>query len=403
MMRKQYYKISLFLLLAITTLTAQTNIKWQETFDGTSIPDGWRVVDADASVSGLELEQTITTPGGTDIAPQIGQSFWTSNAQNANRAGEIDEWLISPQISVIYSGDSLYFWAGAVDEGFDDSIRVKVSTTNSEMTSFTHELAHFKVDGPAGTWHRYGFDLSEFDSLDIYFAINYYIKDGGPGGQHSDFVWIDHPVVTGDPGSINNPPSMVNLREPANEGYVDFNSTAFDFTWTASQDLDGEDLEHTLSILNVFPQMHFTVMSDTFFTMTWKDVLNENFRYHWTVEVTDGKSTVASTDTFSFEIADPAAIANGSGTIPGDPVLHQNYPNPFNPVTTINYQLPITDYVELSIYNLQGQKIESLVSEQQAAGNHAYQFDGRNLASGVYYYHLMAGSFSDVKKMILIK
>jgi len=393
----------LILFLVSATLFAQTNIKWQETFEGISIPDGWRAVDADGSGSGLKLEQTVKTPDGTDISPHAGQSFWSSNAQNANRPGEIDEWLISPQISVIYAGDSLYFWAGAVDQGFDDSIRVKVSTTNSKMESFTHQLAKFKVEGPAGEWHRYGFDLSAFDSSDIYFAINYYVKDGGPGGQSSDFVWIDHTVVSGDPGAINNPPSMVSLKDPANDGYVDKNQTAFEFTWSASQDLDGEDLEYTLTILNVFPQMHFTVINDTVHIMNWKEILEENFAYHWTVKVTDGKSTVASTDTFSFRIADPAGIASGPGTAPGDPVLEQNYPNPFNPATTIEFTLSRSEYITLKIYDIQGAEVTTLVSNQLNPGSHRYQFDGRDLASGVYYYHLHSGEFQQMKKMILLK
>ncbi len=402
-MPKLYFNFMFLVICGISNLLGQTNIKWQETFDGTSMPEGWRVIDADGSGSGLELVQTASTTGGRDILPQTGQSFWTSGAQNANRPGVIDEWLISPQISVIYAGDSLYFWAGAVDQGFDDSIRVKVSTTNSKMESFVHELAHFKVDGPVGQWHRYGFDLSEFDSTDIYFAINYYVKDGGPGGQHSDFVWIDHPVVTGDPGTINNPPTIVYLNEPANKGYVDFNTSTFDFTWTASQDLDGEDLEYTVSVLNVFPQMHFMVVNDTVYTMNWKDVLNENFEYQWTVEVTDGKSTVASQDTFSFKIADPAGIASGSEAVPGDPVLQQNYPNPFNPSTTINWQLAVGSDVELAVYNLLGEKVGSLVKEYQAPGNYSIEWNAAGYPTGVYVYRIKTDHWQDVKKMILVR
>ncbi|NIR95212.1 MAG: hypothetical protein GWO08_16605, partial [Gammaproteobacteria bacterium] len=74
-----------------------------------------------------------------------------------------------------------YFWAGAIGGPFDDSLRVRVSTIDRQLSSFTHLIGYFKVDGPAGSWHKYGFDLSPFDSSDIYFAVNYYIRDGGPG------------------------------------------------------------------------------------------------------------------------------------------------------------------------------------------------------------------------------
>ena len=83
--------------------------------------------------------------------------------------------------------------------------------------------------------------------------------------------------------------------------------------------------------------------------------------------------------------------------------LDQNYPNPFNPITMINYQLPMTSNVELSIYNLLGQKVATLISEKQKAGNHQVEWNASGFASGIYYYRIKSGEFQDVKKMILIK
>jgi hypothetical protein len=83
--------------------------------------------------------------------------------------------------------------------------------------------------------------------------------------------------------------------------------------------------------------------------------------------------------------------------------LEQNFPNPFNPSTMINYQLPMTNEVDLSIYNLLGQKVATLVSEKQQAGHHQVEWDASGFASGVYYYRIQAGEFVDVKKMILLR
>ena len=83
--------------------------------------------------------------------------------------------------------------------------------------------------------------------------------------------------------------------------------------------------------------------------------------------------------------------------------LHQNYPNPFYSSTTIRYQLLVSNNVELNIYNLTGQKITTLVSEQQIAEKYQYEWDASNLESGVYYYILTAGDFVQMKKLILIK
>jgi photosystem II stability/assembly factor-like uncharacterized protein len=96
----------------------------------------------------------------------------------------------------------------------------------------------------------------------------------------------------------------------------------------------------------------------------------------------------------------PAPYANNT---PSEFRLNQNYPNPFNPSTVISWQLSTASEVELTVYNILGSKVATLVRGHQNPGNHAYQFDGSDLASGVYYYQLVAGEFKQVRKMVLIK
>jgi len=88
--------------------------------------------------------------------------------------------------------------------------------------------------------------------------------------------------------------------------------------------------------------------------------------------------------------------------------LYQNYPNPFNPGTAISYQLPAFSHVQLKIYNIQGQKIKTLVDESQEAGLKSVVWNGsddqgRKVASGIYVYQLTAGRFSLAKKMLLLQ
>jgi len=83
--------------------------------------------------------------------------------------------------------------------------------------------------------------------------------------------------------------------------------------------------------------------------------------------------------------------------------LQQNYPNPFNPSTTINYSLPQAGNISLTVYNAIGSKVATLVNEYKPAGNYSIQFNGSNLASGIYLYTLESGTFSAVKKLILMK
>jgi len=87
--------------------------------------------------------------------------------------------------------------------------------------------------------------------------------------------------------------------------------------------------------------------------------------------------------------------------------LSQNYPNPFNPITNIEYRikthLNASQHINLSIYNLLGQKVATLVNKKQAAGNYKVEWDASCFATGVYYYKLTARDYQHVKKMVLIK
>jgi hypothetical protein len=106
-------------------------------------------------------------------------------------------------------------------------------------------------------------------------------------------------------------------------------------------------------------------------------------------------------DSFSVNIV--TDIADNASLLPQEFALRQNHPNPFNPITIINYQLPITNDVDLSIYNMLGQKVATLVNERKQVGYHHVEWDASGFASGVYYYRIEAGEFVDVKKMILLR
>lgn len=89
--------------------------------------------------------------------------------------------------------------------------------------------------------------------------------------------------------------------------------------------------------------------------------------------------------------------------IPQEIALMQNYPNPFNPSTTIRYALPQRTYVSLIVHNALGQKVAVLQNGEQEAGYHEMKFEGSNLASGMYFYRLQAGSFVRTKRLLLLR
>jgi pectate lyase len=108
----------------------------------------------------------------------------------------------------------------------------------------------------------------------------------------------------------------------------------------------------------------------------------------------------------------PGIITNGVRTnvdnnsptlLPKKFVLEQNYPNPFNPVTVIRYQLPVTSNVNIKLFDLLGREVAMLVNKEEPAGDHLIQFDASRLTSGVYFYRLSAGTFTQGRKMLLLK
>jgi len=90
-------------------------------------------------------------------------------------------------------------------------------------------------------------------------------------------------------------------------------------------------------------------------------------------------------------------------TLATDFILQQNYPNPFNPITTIQYELPQRSYVQITIYDLLGYEVATLVSEIQDAGYKSIQWNASTVPSGMYFYQIKAGEYVQTRKMLLIK
>jgi hypothetical protein len=96
-------------------------------------------------------------------------------------------------------------------------------------------------------------------------------------------------------------------------------------------------------------------------------------------------------------------ISDNESSQPTDYSLSQNYPNPFNPSTAISYSLPISGHITLKVFNILGNEVTTLVNEDKAAGKYNIKFEASNLPSGIYFYKIQTGSFSETKKMILLK
>ena len=153
---------------------------------------------------------------------------------------------------------------------------------------------------------------------------------------------------------------------------------------------------------------------------TWSvDSARISSRRHWmaTAEYKGGLYVLGGIDSLSYAVniveevvpqGTSVGIENERKTIPSEFLISQNYPNPFNPSTTISWQLAVGSEVELTIFNLVGQRVRTLVKEELPAGYHSAVWYGRDeagnlLASGIYLYKIQAGEFSSTHKMVLTK
>ncbi len=149
--------------------------------------------------------------------------------------------------------------------------------------------------------------------------------------------------------------------------------------------------------------------------LVWQDSVNYSGR---------GSSSVTAKGDFNIAVAfDPTALRNGNvvsdifikkgilvpvnisenTTYTDNYELYQNFPNPFNPVTLISFNLLHSGFVELSVFDVLGRKVASLVNGKLNSGRHTIKFDGSELNNGVYFYKIITQDYTSVKRMILLK
>jgi len=166
----------------------------------------------------------------------------------------------------------------------------------------------------------------------------------------------------------------------------------------------GSDIGNTYTFLG-----RFRFRSRKSFTTSTERTFNVSFaEYYYKPSGMLITKTIASENITSCKINPivdgvPALMLN-----PTSYILEQNYPNPFNPQTRIQFKLPNVSYVTIKIYDILGHEVKTVLSEQRGAGTHSVIWDGMNnagqrVASGIYIYRMQAGSFTAVKRMVLIR
>jgi len=156
-----------------------------------------------------------------------------------------------------------------------------------------------------------------------------------------------------------------------------------------------------------FTQVNMTNIGDTFRANIPAQPLNTKVYYYISATSVSGKTVTkplpAPRGNIQFMVANLTGIEPVAAGIPNKFSLHQNYPNPFNPVTKIKFDIAKNSNVKLRIYDVTGREVLKITDAYMTAGSYSFQWNASQFASGIYFYRLDAGEYSEIKKMILVK
>jgi hypothetical protein len=335
-----------------------------ELFEGTFPPPSWQIINPDG---GITFEQFDGANG-----PSLGGSksvkmdFYSYSSTGAS------DTMRTRIFTGLQTTDSVKFdYAHAEYPGFGpDRMIVRVSIDGGETFPFT-------------IFDKAGNDLATVPTTTSSFVPT-------SGNDWATFTYSLESIVTFSSVAVESP----------NGGEVWVIGETEDITWTG---VNVDDVKIELSINNGVDWA------------TIEESVPNTGTYSWTVTAQDSSDQclirISNVENgFVFDISDEvftidiiSGMNETQNQLPAEFNLYQNYPNPFNPATIIKYQVPSLSHVSIKIYDLVGREVAVLVNEQKDPGNYQVNFESKNLASGIYFYKMMAGDFTFVRKMNLLK
>lgn len=210
-------------------------------------------------------------------------------------------------------------------------------------------------------------------------------------------------VVTPEPTQVNFPPADTNTpAPPANLQGVAGNQQVL-LRWNKNTEFDIAQYQvyrNTTNTPGTATLIGTTIHPDTQFVATG---LTNGTPYYFWVRAVDRMCTARISNYSTPVQITPTSVIANNNEIPKVFALHQNYPNPFNPVTYIGFDIPKATFVQITIYDITGREVDVLVNQFMAAGFYKSDWDATNVASGIYIYKIEAGSFTDRKKLVVLK
>ena len=238
------------------------------------------------------------------------------------------------------------------------------------------------------TWSTIAYtaaDSVSFSDIGVYDGTKYFYR-----------IYASNGGGNSAPSNVTN--AVTPMQPPTYLNAVQLEGAAIQLTWqdNSSSEL-GYYIERKLGPAGTYAVIDSVSSNVTAFTDSTGVPGNEYF-----FRVRAYNSDVASVYSNEVHLTLTGVKANGTG-IPDKFGVSQNYPNPFNPTTVISYQLPVNSMVTLKVYSVIGKEIRTLVNGRESAGFHSAVFVASDLPSGVYFYRMQAGKFSETKKLMVIK
>ena len=247
-------------------------------------------------------------------------------------------------------------------------------------------------------------------------TYSYYVR-----AQTADGLSDSSNVVSVD--LVNNAPGNFFLIAPEENASISVTPSNLNnpntFIWSNSVDTDGQELYYLFKMCKGSDSdfCFDTTMTERIYQPTNQSIIDSfslgsgEFDFHWSVQVTDGIDTLfagGEDDSIRYFTFSTTQLGVDPMHLPQEYSLKQNYPNPFNPSTTIKYQIAKSEYVNISIFDLNGTKISSILNQYSRAGKGSVSWNGKNemgqnVSGGIYLYTIETPSFSKTKKMILLK
>ena len=283
-------------------------------------------------------------------------------------------------------------------------------------TSFGNPIAgECGFSGKSDGWisSRFNIDIYKDEKIEIRFDFGTDVTESGLG-------WYLDLLTISDKEAIIATPEKLQVTDHRDKITLEWEAPATEkVQYTKSgmmKNKKTDRIEDSISITGGLPAFYiyrslsgveYSVLDSTTSTTFSDSLVKPGFTYYYYVTFSNGESESLPSDTVSA-VVEPITLLDKESLLPETYGMFQNYPNPFNPSTTIRYQMPDAGEVDVSVYNLLGEKIITLVSEYQVAGRYRIEWTGLNesgnhLPSGLYFYQIRSGSFRKTMKMILIR